>query len=173
MGHPLLAQLDQGIDARRRGFGPVVVGIVQVEDVDVVESQPLEARIDRVEDPVATEVPFAAGRGWNDESVVVQLAGPLGRGDEQPTDLRRDDVVIAGKSRDRPPQPRLGEPEAVVGCAVEVPDSPAPRSIGRIGRRRIRGLTEQVAERRGTESQLRERRSSAQCSRTDPGLLEL
>ena len=61
--HPLLAELDEGVDAFRRGLLPVLVGVVQVDDLEIVEAEPREALIDRTQDAVAAEVPLAAVDG--------------------------------------------------------------------------------------------------------------
>ena len=169
--HPLLAQLDQRIDARRGGLVPVIVGIVEVDDVDVVDTQPLQARVERAQDPVPAEVPLPPGRGRNDEAVVVEFVGAIGGRHEQPAHFGRDHVVVARILRERTAQARLGEPESVVRRGIEVAHSSGPCRSGRIVRRGIGGLAEQIAEWRRAEPEFRQGGPTPQCSRADLVLL--
>ncbi|BDZ54083.1 hypothetical protein GCM10025870_11560 [Agromyces marinus] len=112
----LLAQFDE----RRDGLGvrllAVVVGVVQVGDVDPVEPEALEARVDRAADAVAAEVPLATQRRRHREALVVHGALGVSAGHEESPDLRREHVLVAGTLAQRLAEAAFAEPEPVVGA---------------------------------------------------------
>ena len=81
----LRAQLRERRIAGREHLVPVVVRIVEVDDVDPVEAEALQALRERASDPVAAEVPAAAVRGGNGEPVVVLSATTSTRSSARPT----------------------------------------------------------------------------------------
>ena len=107
--HSLIAQLDECGDTGGRRLPPVVVGIVQVEDVESVGPEAGEAMVDGTEDAVAAEIPLPPVRRRGDESVVIELAGRsrLRRRQEQASHLRREQILIATAPRERGPEPAL------------------------------------------------------------------
>ena len=73
----------------------MVVRVVEVDDVDAIETQTFEALGQRPPDPVAGEVPDAPVRGGHGVAVVVESFDPRQRLQEPPH-LGRDEEVAAG-----------------------------------------------------------------------------
>ncbi len=95
--------------------GVVVVGIVHERDVDAVETEPLEAPLERAQRAVGGEVEVGAVPGGR-------------AGLEKPADLCRHDVLVAGLAGQRRAEPLFREPGAVVRRGVEVPNTEIPRA---------------------------------------------
>lgn len=103
----LVAQLDEGVDATGGRLLPVVVGIMQVRDVEVIGPDALERLLHRTQDAVAAEVPDARAVCWNDEAIVVEAVGRLGALDQQPSHLGRKQDVGPISATQRTAQPSL------------------------------------------------------------------
>ena len=149
----LIAKLDQRRDrlgVRRR---PVVVGIVQVGDVDAIEPESLEALVDRAADAVAAEVVLPPRGGGNREALVVHRAVGVVARDEEAPDLRREHVLVAGTVGERRAEAALGQTESVVRRGVEVADAGVPGRVDRGPRLVVGRLAEQVAQLRGAEAE--------------------
>ena len=89
-----------------RGIGlsdclvPVVIGVMDEDEIDLVETQPLQALLERAEHTVATEIPHPTVGGRHVEALVVAAVGRREHL-EPPPDLRRDDVVVARPAGER------------------------------------------------------------------------
>ncbi len=131
----------------------MVVRIVEVDDVDPVQAEPLQAVLDRAAHAQGAEVPDPAVGGGHGETlgkvVAVQLPGRA----QQPADLGGEDVLVPGAAAQGLSEPSLGQAQTVMRSRVEIPDTRLPRSGNRglgigIGHRR-----EQVADPRRTEGE--------------------
>jgi hypothetical protein len=144
---------------------------VEVQDVDVVQPETLEAGIDRSQDPVPTEVPLTAMVGRHPEALGIQLVRSLRRRDEQPSHFRRDHEFVARPTAQRAAEAQLRESETVVRRGVEIADAARPRlGDGGFGGG-VGGLGEQVAERGGTEPDFAQHEPVAQGAIADGDLL--
>ena len=81
---------------------------MEEDEIDAVETQPLEALLERTEDALATKIPHPTVRGWHVEALVVAAEG--GAHLEPPPDLRRDDVVVAVRPASAAPSRRSDRP---------------------------------------------------------------
>ena len=151
--HPDRADHPLGAPAFERGVGrtqrllDVVVGVVQVHDVDVIEAQPFEAGGERPADAVGAEVEHDVGRLDAEEHVGVGVGARL----EQATDLRRDHERGTIDRAEDPTESALRLAEAVVRRGVDVADPGTQR-----GEHHLRGVVlidrlEQSAERRAAQ----------------------
>ena len=107
------------------GRPPVVVGVVEVHDVDTFDAQPLQALVERPPDAVAAEVPHRpVVRHAMEDGRAGEL---LGRGRAQePTDLGRQHVAVARVLSEDGPQSPLRLAVAVLRGRVEVADASLP-----------------------------------------------
>ncbi|SII97821.1 Uncharacterised protein [Mycobacteroides abscessus subsp. abscessus] len=119
---PLVAQACEFGHGPVDRLGPVVVGVVDVDDVDAVEAQPLEGLLEGAADAVRGVVAHTGLVAGHGEALVVPLLRVL-RGADEPTDLRRDEVLLTGLGPQHLAEATLAQPETVVGCGVVVPDS--------------------------------------------------
>ena len=105
------------------------IGIVHQDDVDAVEPEPSEARVERA----ANTVPAVVERnleGWNTDEpvpVVVLADGWL----EQPADLAGQDIVAARLASEKPAEPALAQTVTVERGGVEVADTSLPGAVER------------------------------------------
>ena len=166
--HALVAQLDQGGHRLGRGLLPVVVGVVQVDDVHPVQAGALQAGLERAEHPVPAEVPDPPVVGGDVEPLRVAPVRVLRRRYEQPPDLRRDHVLVARPGPQGRAEPPFGEPEPVVRRGVEVADARRPGGVDGGGELLVGGGPVEVAALRRAEAQLGEahRRPARQRSRS-------
>jgi hypothetical protein len=132
--------------------GDVLVRVVQVDDVEMVEAQPVEALGERAEDPVAAEVEDAAVRRGHDEPLVVEPFDPV-HGFEHATHLGRDHPFVARTRTESGAETPLREAEPVVRRGVEVADAELPRSIDGGQRVVVRHLRVEVPELRAAEGE--------------------
>ena len=152
--HALAAQpVERGVGARD-GVLVVVVRVVDVQDVDAVETEPLEALLDRAEHPVVAEVEDRIqGRDASPDRLA-RLGGRVRA--QQAPDLRREHEVVARPPGEDTAEALLRQAEAVEGRGVEEADAPLPGQLDR----RVRGLVadrlEQPAERCGAQPRARE-----------------
>src|SRR5260370_24147903 len=92
------------------GLVVVVVGVVDVQDVDAVEAQPREALLEGPHDSVVAEIEHRVDRGW-------ALPGLAGLGwrvrAQKPADLARRREFVATLLSEYLAHSRLGQPMAV------------------------------------------------------------
>lgn len=112
--------LQRGIRLGQRLLG-VVVRIVQVDDVDPVQAQPLQAGLQAPAYAVRAEVPDPLVGGGDGEAVGQVVAGGLRPGTEQSADLGGQDVLVPGQTAQSGAEAPFGQAEAVVRGGVEVP----------------------------------------------------
>jgi len=132
----------------------VVVRVVQVDHVDPVQAQPLQAGLDAAAHPVGAEVPDPAVVCRHREAVGQIVAGGVGYGLQQASDLGRQRVGVARPLPQRGADPAFGQAEAVVRGGVEVPDARVPGGQQRGLRLGRIDLGVEVAERGGAEGQV-------------------
>src|SRR6266511_957929 len=104
----------------------MVVGIVDVKDVDAIEMQSLETVLERAHHTVMAEVENGGHRrgGLVEGFAVEELTRiRLAAGLEQPADLGRQDEGLTWPGRERGTDPVLGETVAVERCRVEESDA--------------------------------------------------
>lgn len=154
--HALRAELLQRRVALAEGRFPMVVGVVQIDDVDPVEAEASQAFLDAAADAVGAEVPAAPVGVRHGESVGQSLVGRrLGGGQrvEQTARLRGHRVLRPRPVAQGLAEAAFGEPEAVVRCGVEVTDALLPGRVDRCrGLFRV-DLREEVADRRCPEGE--------------------
>ena len=112
----------------------VVLRVVDVDELDPVEAEPVEALVDRTADALAAVIADAPESGGLREDVGAgRFAGCAG--DEQPADLRAEDVLVPGTVAQCRPEPLLGQPGAVVRSRVERAHAEIPGRVD--GRARL------------------------------------
>src|SRR5205823_4586408 len=107
------------------GLFGVVVGVVEVDDVDSVQAEPFQAGLKAAAYAVGAEVPHAAVGGGHGEAVrevVAALAGGL----QDAADLGGDRVGGTGVFAKDGADSAFGQAEAVVRGGVEVADALLP-----------------------------------------------
>ena len=155
------AQLGQRRRRLLEGFPDVVVRIVDEDEVDAIEAEALEARLDRAEHPVTAEVPDPAmGRGDGEPLRIRLIAGV--RGLQPPAHLRGHHELVARVGPQRPAEPSFGQAEAVVGCGVEVAKAGIPGCGTAVIRHVIGDSAEQVADLRAAEPELGQPQAAGQ-----------
>ena len=154
--HPLLPQFDERADALGRGLLEVVVGVVQVEDVEPVQPGAPQRVLDRPQNAVAAEVPDATGIGRHLEALPIRLTGRLGARHQNSSDLGRDDVLVARALTQLFAHAPLGETDAVVRRRVEIADAGIPRAVDGLLRLLGRGDAIEVSQLGGSEAELSE-----------------
>ncbi len=145
-------------DQLRDGFGDglvhVRIGIVDVRDVHAVDAEPLETRLQRAPDPGRAEVETSPERVHDVEPAGRQIrAGRVRIRFEQPTDLRRQDVRVAGPVGQRRTETGLGQSESVVRRRVVVAHPTGPRGIDRSAGVVVARRAVEVAERSPAEAE--------------------
>ena len=111
----------------------VLVGIVNVEHVDAVGPQPIEALCDRAEHALLAEIEDGIDVG----RAVVEANGiGIRHLSKQPADLCRDDDLISRNRVQRATEPRLSESVPIPRSGVEEADSCSDR-CGDLGSRVI------------------------------------
>ena len=101
----------------------MVVGVVEVDDVDAVEAEPVQALLQCAAYAVGAEVPDAAVGGGDGEAVGQVVAAGLG-GFEAAAHLGGDGVRRARPVAQRGAETAFGQADAVVRGGVEVADAP-------------------------------------------------
>ena len=141
----------------------MVVRIVDVEDVQPIETEPAQARLHRSEHAVGAVVeddPHT--RGASVVGVILAVAGlavdvgvrtHLVDGDEQAADLGREDEIVAAVVPQGQAQAPLGIAIAIEWGAVEIADAGRPGMLQGSGCICIRDGSVQPADLGGTESQ--------------------
>ena len=157
------ALLAQTLQSRQRApdrILPMVVRIVDVEDVQPIETEPAQARLHRSEHAVGAVVeddPHT--RGASVVGVILAVAGlavdvglrtHLVDGDEQAADLGREDEIVAAVVPQGQAQAPLGIAIAIEWGAVEIADAGVPCVPDETDRR---DGSVQPADLGGTESQ--------------------
>ncbi|GHE14639.1 hypothetical protein GCM10010339_86040 [Streptomyces alanosinicus] len=154
--HALVAQVRERGRGFLGGLPPVVVRIVEIDDVEAVQARAAEGAFDRTQDAVAAEVPAAAQVVGNGEALVVHAPGP-GIGHEEAADLGGQDVFVAegGGAGRRQGVPRTDPGRS--GGGVEVADAGLPGRIDGGHRVLGRGGLVEVADDGGAEAEFAER----------------
>jgi hypothetical protein len=143
----------------------VVVGVVDERDVDPVQAQPAQARLEAAADAVGAVVESPDQVAGDVEPFVVApdaraAAGCRGRL-EQPADLGGDHVLVPRPVTQGRAEPALGPAEAVVRRGVEEPDAAVPGRVDRRPRVVVGHRGEQVPDRRAAERDLGHRHPRA------------
>ena len=132
----------------------MVVGIVDERDVDPVQAEALQARLDTAPDAVGAEVESPDVAGWHGEALGVAARGSRGAGRlKQAADLRGDHVLGAPTVPERVTQAPFRQPEAVVRRGVEGPDSAVPGRVDGGAGVAVGDLGKQVPNGRAAEGQ--------------------
>ncbi|EGJ72872.1 putative dehydrogenase [Streptomyces sp. Tu6071] len=139
LDHALLAQLRQDAEGTRAGgleLGEPAVAVevlrdvVDPHDVEPVGAEPLEAVLDRTVRGVRRVVVDDLVRAAVLEEAALLAEVARGRVldlvEDDAADLRREHVRVPGVLREHLAEPDLGEPRAVEGGAVVVPDALVP-----------------------------------------------
>ncbi len=142
----------------------MVIGIVDERDVDPVQAEAVQARLQAAQDAVGAEVEPPDVAGGHGEALGVAVGRADGAsgvgmarraaGLEQAADLGGDDVVIARAVPQRVAEAALGQAEAVVRRGVEGPDPAVPGRVDGGPGVVVAHLGEQVPDRRAAEGQL-------------------
>ena len=123
-GERAVAALHHLAEARLDGIAmPVAVDVVDVEDVDAVGAETLEAVLDRAEHPVPRIVVDRL-EGERVAEHARRRAAP--HRPQHPSDLRRDHRAVPDTAK-AGTEPVLGEAVAIEGCRIEIGD---PRREG-------------------------------------------
>jgi len=141
--------------------------LVQQGDVDPVQPEPLKARLQRRDHPVAAEVPEGIHRrGVPEDRLAVDEEPRVRRGfgAEDPADLRGDDRPRAVGAGEGLAKPRLCQSHSVNGSRVEIADSVSQRLPHYLSRVRLGHHGEQVPEGATADTD---------SGQLDPGLAEL
>ena len=147
--HAFVSEAEQGGEGLGLGLVEVVVGVVDVEQVDPIQAEPFDAVGDRPMDAVGAEVERRDDRWDRFEDRVV--GWPAGY--EEPSDLGRQQVLVPWARGQRRSEPRFREPVAVERCGVEEADAPLPCCVDRRSREVVVDGPIEVAERRAPEGQ--------------------
>ncbi len=168
---PLAAQPLQGRVGAAQGRLPVLVGIVDVQDVDAVEPESLQALLDRPAHAVGAVVEDdAAALGAGVVGVIagpVRLAVDVGarrdriRGADQAPDLRGQDELVARPAGEGGAHPALRRPVAVQRRDVEGADPERPGVVHERDRVGVGDRAEEPADRCAAEAEARRRQAGA------------
>ena len=128
------------------------VEVVNQEDVDPIDSEPLEAVLERAHHAVVAVV---------EDGLKLEAAEPLildGVGAERPpehaADFGRNDVLIARLAVERAAERMLGESASVPGGRIEIAHAAVPGGADDRRRLVVLDLVEEFAQRRGAEAEL-------------------
>jgi hypothetical protein len=131
------------------------IQIVDQQQVDVGNAQPLLAVFERPHDAVVSVIEHMREREAAGPEAALE-AGGVAAGPQHPADLGGQHELAARPTIEGPADPVLALATPVPGRGVEVSDALVPgRLQGRCGRI-VRHDREQVAKRRGPEAQLAE-----------------
>ncbi len=133
----------------------VILGIVDVDDVDPVETETLHARFQLAQRRIPAEVEHRVG-------AILRLW----RRDERAAGLGRDDHVVTTDRRQRPAEAGLGFPEPVQRRRVEQPDASFDGSRGSRDGVGLVVAPEDRCQRRGPEPEAGDRETGS--SQRDP-----
>ena len=151
--HALLAQLiERAVGAAQR-LVVVVVGVVDVQDVDPADGQALEALLERPHHAVIGEIEH-----WIERRGAVEHLAGLGRriGAKKPADLGRERVVGARLLAQDPAEMALREAEAVEGSGVEEAQTFLPGPVDDLQRVGLADGAEQAAQGRRPQAKTRD-----------------
>lgn len=151
----LVAQRGEGGHGFVGGLSPVVVGVVEVDDVEPVQAGAGEGVVDGAQDAVTAEVPLAAQVVTDDETLGVDALRVL-VGDEEAAGLGGDDVLVAGAVAQGGAQPVFGQAQAVVRRGVVIADARVPGGVQGGGGVLGGGGAVEVADDGGAEAELGE-----------------
>jgi hypothetical protein len=133
------------------------VEIVHVNEVDAIETQPLAAVVEGALDTLARVIVFLDERRNVDVPVLRRRRARIGMQDA--ADLGRQHERIAAGIAQRHPEPALGQAMSVVRRRVEIADAEGPCTVHDRDCFVVGKCAIQVAERRATERDARQRRS--------------
>ena len=108
----------------------MLVGVVEIDDVNGVHAEPLEALLQRPQDAVATEVPDAPMGCRPSKPSSSSSPTGLNGSSRRPTFVDTT-YSLRGRLCEGRAEATLGEPEPVVGRGVEVADPVVPGGIDR------------------------------------------
>jgi len=160
--HPCCPQLLQRRVRLAECLLTVVVRVVDERDVDAVQAEPAQARLQAAPDAVRAEVePPDLGRRDVEARGVTGRPGPAGAGGrgrpgglEEAADLGGEHVLVSRTVPQGVAQTALGQAEAVVRRGVERADAAVPRRVDRGCGVVVAHRGEQVPDRRAAEGQL-------------------
>src|SRR5262245_30097359 len=136
--------------------------VVDEEDVDLAEAQPLGAVLEGSHGSVIGVVVTRAERQALNEG---RLLGRFRVGGEETADLGREDEVLARMAAQHVTEAVLGEGAAVMRCGVEEPHAAFPGGLERALALALVDDAEHVAERGAAESQRPWRFETGLCHR--------
>ena len=150
---PPPARLELGeIGVERCGIVVPGVEVVNQEDVDPIDSETLEAVLERAHHAIVAII---------EHGLEFEPAQPLildGVGSQRPTkdasDLGRYDVVAARLAVERPPERMLGKSASVPRRRIEIAHAPGPGGRDEPRSVIVVNAIEELAERRGSEAEL-------------------
>ena len=134
----------------RDGLVHEVVRVVQVHDVDAVDAKPVQALVQRTQDPVAAEVEHRPRRGRVGEEVGARLRV----GDDEPAHLGGQHEIAVPAGPQRRAEPAFGGAVAVQRRGVEVAHARVTGPAYHGPRLGVGHRPEQPAQRRAAEAQL-------------------
>src|SRR5262249_38915310 len=102
----LPAQLLQGRVGQSQRIRQVIVGVMEINEIDTVEPEPPEALLERAQDPVTAEVPDAPMRRRHVEASIV-ASERRGERFEPSPNFRRYDVLLSLPLGKRSTEPAL------------------------------------------------------------------
>src|SRR5699024_1555913 len=133
-------------------LGPVVVGIMDVDDVDMVCSQPFEGFVDGAPNAVSGVVPHPDPVSGDHEAFVIEIGRPRGRTDETPH-LRRQQELLSRLRGQGFAEAAFAQSQTVVRGGVEIPYAQIPRLGDRSYRSLVIDISVEVPDRRTAESE--------------------
>ena len=128
------------------------VEVVNQEDVDPIDSEPLEAVLEGAHHAVVAVV---------EDSLKLEAAEPLildgvgaERAAEDAADFGRDEILIARLAVERAAERMLGEPSSIPGRRIEIAHAAVPGGADDRRRLVVLDLVEELAQRRSAKTEL-------------------
>ena len=160
--HSLFPQLDECADALGRCLIPVIIRIVQVDDVEVVDAQTMQARLDAAKDRIAGEVELpTVGRRHREAAIVESSIGIRLRHECAPG-FGREHEVVAGSVGEQFAQSSFRVSESVVRGGVESTRAELPGCVDCGPGLLIGRHSAEVSQLGAAQSETRKRRAGAQ-----------
>src|SRR5690606_10646675 len=144
--HTLVAQLREGSDALGGCLLPVLVRVVQIDDVEAVDAESLQTLLDAAEDRFAGEVELASPCRRDREPAAVELPGGVLLRHEGSARLGGQHELVPRVLGQQGAQAALRVAESVVRGGVEEADPATPGGLDGGTGLLVGGDASQVAE---------------------------